>query len=81
MQITVEFFGVLRSLAGTDQTSLTLNPNARVADACARLSERYPDLAARLNATACAIGDSLVARSALLADGARLALIPPVSGG
>ena len=81
MQITIEFFGVLRSLAGTAQTNLALTPGASVDDACRILAAHFPDLAARLKSTACAVGDSLVARSTHLADGTTLALIPPVSGG
>lgn len=81
MRVTIEFFGALRSLTGADETDLTLPAGASVADACDALSERFPDLAARLAATACASGDALIARDAPLAEGQRLALIPPVSGG
>lgn len=81
MQVTVEFFGVLRALAGTDRARIELPARARVSHAYRELAARYPDLADRLHSTACAIGDTLVARDAPLADDARLALIPPVSGG
>ena len=81
MQITIEFFGVLRSLAGTGQASITLAPGSSVAEACAMLATRFPDMAERLTSTACAVGDSLVARSTPLVDGTTLVLIPPVSGG
>ena len=81
MQVTIEFFGVLRQLAGATHLELALAPDSPVADALAQIAQRYPGLAGRLHDTACAIGDSLVRRDALLSEGQRLALIPPVSGG
>jgi molybdopterin converting factor small subunit len=81
MNISVEFHGVLRQLAGSAEASLQIGAPACVGDVYGLLAQRYPDLAARLPQTACAIGDSLVRHEAPLNDGCRLSLIPPVSGG
>lgn len=81
MQISIEFHGVLRRLAGTDQTSLHVSDAALVSEALADLEKKLPNLSEMLEATACAVGDELVHRNSSLSDGDRLVLIPPVSGG
>ncbi len=81
MNITIQFHGALRQLAGAKNTDLGLADSATVADAIQALGREYPHIAERLPATACAIGDALVARDELLFEGAELVLIPPVSGG
>ena len=81
MRVTVEFFGVLRQLTGATRLELALAPESPVADALAQIERRYPDLVSRLRQTACAVGDSLVRRDAVLREGQHIALIPPVSGG
>lgn len=81
MRVTVEFYGVLRQLTGETERALELTSGASVVELYAALGQRYPDLRARLAATACAAGDTLVPRHTVLSEGQRLALIPPVSGG
>jgi molybdopterin converting factor small subunit len=81
MNITIQFNGVLRSLAGGKSTELGLGDFATVGDAMAALAIAYPHMAEQLQTTACAIGDALVHRDEALFDGADLVLLPPVSGG
>ncbi|TXH04205.1 MAG: MoaD/ThiS family protein [Nevskiaceae bacterium] len=81
VEITVELNGVLCRLAGASSLPLNLRDDATVADAIAAVEARVPEAADRLEATACAVGDALVARNTPLEAGDVLVLIPPVSGG
>ena len=81
MRITVECYGASQRWCGAELVSLDLVDSATVADAMRRLAERYPELAARRDTVAVAVGDEIVAASRALAEGERMALIPPVSGG
>ena len=81
MEIVIDCYGVTERLAGGPQHPLTLRPGAVVDDALAVLASRWPDLGRVLPGCACAIGDAVVPRSRVLTPGARLALLPPVSGG
>lgn len=77
----VEFYGVLREVAGCREMELDLEAPLAVAEVLAVLERRLPALADHLPRTACAVGDSLVHRRELVAPDASLALLPPVSGG
>lgn len=81
MNITIQFNGRLRQLAGSKRTELGLADFASVGEALAALAREYPEMAERLSSTACAIDDALVTRDEPLFEGAELVLIPPVSGG
>jgi molybdopterin converting factor small subunit len=81
VQISIEFHGVLRRLAGMDQTTLDVSNAALVSEVLVALENKLPTLSEILEITACAVGDELVNRNSLLSDGDRLVLIPPVSGG
>ncbi len=81
MTITVKLFALLRDRAGAAELALTLGDRATVATAAAALAERFPAMAAMLPRVAFAVNREYVDRSAVLADGDELALIPPVSGG
>lgn len=81
MQVNVEFYGVLRRLAGAEVLKLDVPDHATVADVIAQVSERSADLADRMEHCACAIGEQLVSRTHQLEAGTNLVLIPPVSGG
>lgn len=81
MQISIEFHGVLRRLAGMDDTQLDVSDTALVSEVLATLENKLPTLSEILEVTVCAVGDELVHRSSSLSDGDCLVLIPPVSGG
>ena len=81
MQIRIEFHGVLRRLAGMEDTVLDVRDAALVSEVLDALEARLPSLSETLAVTACAVGDALVHRASVLSDGDSLVLIPPVSGG
>jgi molybdopterin converting factor small subunit len=80
VQVVFEFWGALRRLAGDDR-ELSLNAPATVADALDALAQALPALREHLDKAAVAQGDRLLLRSEAIADGCRLALLPPVAGG
>lgn len=80
MRVTVEFYGILRQVMGTN-SCVVIPAGHTVADTLALLCEQQPALAGHVARVACALSDTLVARDHPLPDNAVLSLIPPVSGG
>lgn len=82
MVVTVEYYGVLRALAGLRKERLELpGPTPTVAELLAAIGGLRPQLAAALERTAVALDEQVAARSEPVYDGATVALLPPVSGG
>lgn len=81
MRITIECHGATRRWCGSETLHMETPADATVGDALQWLAERYPEFAERRATVAVAIGDEIVRATTPLPDGARLALIPPVSGG
>lgn len=79
--IHVEFYGVLAQVAGRSTMDHPLDQPATLADVLQQLAQDVPGLADRLPTTACAVDDAITPRGATIHPGARLALLPPVSGG
>ncbi len=82
MPVTVRLFAMLRERAGTGTLELSLEPEATVGDALARLAEDglLGDLLARLPVRT-AVNREYAPAETVLSPGDELALIPPVSGG
>jgi MoaE-MoaD fusion protein len=80
MRVDVRSFASLREIA-TDRCELTLDDGATVADAWARMTERYPGLEPHRQYVRAARNGRYAAWDELLADGDTIALLPPVSGG
>lgn len=80
MRVTVEFYGVLRQVMGSDTMVLDL-PDGTVQEVLERLCQQQPQLTVQLPRVACAIGSDIVSREQYMPDMSTLALIPPVSGG
>ena len=74
-------FAGLRDLVGQRELSFDLDDGATVEELKRRLADAYPAVGAALAAAAFAVDDEYVGAGAPLRDGARVALIPPVSGG
>ena len=82
MRVTIECYGIFRSLCGGDEYPIEVaGDDVTVAAVLDALAAEVPGTADHLPRTACALGDRLVERDETIADGARVALIPPVSGG
>jgi molybdopterin converting factor subunit 1 len=81
MIVRVRLFARAKDLAGTDVLSLELAPHAAVADLRRRLAAQVPALASLLERSALAVNEEFAHDDQLLAPGAEVALLPPVSGG
>jgi molybdopterin converting factor subunit 1 len=81
MRIDVLAFAQAREAIGAARTRLELPEGSRVSDALALLTGRHPELRAIAPHLAVAVNRELVRGERELADGAELALLPPVSGG
>jgi molybdopterin converting factor small subunit len=81
MQVKVRPFAQARDALRSPEVTLDLPPGARVRDALDALERVHPALAGLRPVLATAVDGALVREGATLADGAELALLPPVSGG
>lgn len=79
--VTIRLFASVADAAGCRRLEIPLLGGETVADVRARLVEQYPQLARFVPALLYAIDEEYVTESAIVPDGATLALIPPVSGG
>ncbi|MDI3341495.1 MAG: MoaD/ThiS family protein [Sphaerobacter sp.] len=81
MDVQVRLGPDLSQLTGAPRLTVTLAPGATVRDLLAHLGEAYPALAGRLGAALPVVGGVCVADGHVLAPGADVALLSPVSGG
>jgi molybdopterin converting factor subunit 1 len=81
VHITVRLFAGAREAAGTGTTRLDLPPGATAGDALAALVRQHPNLARIAAISRLAVDGEYVSPDAPLAEGAELAVLPPVSGG
>ena len=81
MQLNVLYFAQARERAGRAQGTIELPAGSRVRDALDALAIAHPDLAPLRAHLAVAVDGVLARPDDALADGAELALLPPVSGG
>ena len=81
MHLRVLLFAQARERVGAAEVTLELAAGSRVADALTALERSHPALTQLRPVLATAVNGELVRGDATLADGAELALLPPVSGG
>lgn len=81
MNVSVLLFAQARERAGVPQMTIALPDGSRVADAIAEVRRAHPALDPLWPHLAVALDGRLTPADAPLADGAELALLPPVSGG
>jgi len=81
VNVTVLFFAQARERAGLSSITLELPSGSRVRDALDAVEHAYPGVAELRPHLAVAVDRELAAPETALADGAELALLPPVSGG
>ena len=81
MTCEVRLFARARDLAGSSALAVELSDGSTVAALRRRLAEKFPALAGLLAHSAVAVNDEFAADTAVLPPDARIALLPPVSGG
>jgi molybdopterin converting factor subunit 1 len=74
-------FAELRESLGRSHLSIELAEGATVAEAIERLATQHAAIAQWRGKLAVAVDDAYARPDAILRDGCRIALIPPVSGG
>ncbi len=80
--LDVEFYGVLRQVAGGRSVQLEgVEGGETVDQVLARLRQELPALEPHLSRLACAQGDRLIRRDQVIDLQQPLVLLPPVSGG
>jgi molybdopterin synthase catalytic subunit len=81
MQITVLLFATLKDIAGQSRISLLLDEKATVADVRRAMVERFPRIAANLDAAISAVNQEYAFPDDVVKQGDEVAFFPPVSGG
>jgi molybdenum cofactor cytidylyltransferase len=81
LQLRVMFFAVAKDKAGCSSVDLELPRGSRVGNLRAELARRLPALAPLLKNVMIAVNEEYAGDEAYLTAGARVAVIPPVSGG
>lgn len=81
MIINVLLFGRAREFVGAATVELEIEEQATVADAAAILAQRHPKLGEMQRSLLFAVNEEYATKDQPLADGDRLAVLPPVSGG
>jgi molybdopterin synthase catalytic subunit len=81
LTVEVKYFAAAREAVGRDSESVEVAAEGTLADLARALARRHPGLATVLPACRFAVGERFAPETARLADGAVVALIPPVSGG
>ena len=81
MKVEVRLFARARDLAGTGAVVVSLPAGSTAGDLRRRLAEAVPALAGILERSALAVDDEFADDSRVLTPEARVALLPPVSGG
>jgi molybdopterin converting factor subunit 1 len=81
MNVTVQLFARARELAAADHVEIELDAGASAGQLRRRLAEEYPALAGLLERSALAVNEEFAEEDAIVPADARVALLPPVSGG
>jgi len=81
VMITALLFGLAREVAGAPQVEVGLDGPATVESAFAELKRLHPRLAPMERSLLFAVNEEYADRTRALANGDRLAILPPVSGG
>ena len=77
----IQLYAGARELAGVASVTLPLPAGATVVELRKALLLHHPELAALLARSRIAVNQEFAEDSAIVPEGAELALIPPVSGG
>ena len=81
MIAVIHLFAGARELVGMASVTIAVRDGATVADLRRALMQQHPDLTPLLDRSRIAVDQEFAADTAVVPDGAEIALIPPVSGG
>jgi molybdopterin synthase catalytic subunit len=80
-RVNIRLFAGLHDMVGKRDLVMELPDGATIGQLRDRLGEEYPIVQALLPTLVCAVDEEYVPAEHVLAEGDRVALIPPVSGG
>jgi molybdenum cofactor cytidylyltransferase len=80
-RVQVKFFALARERAGCSEIDLELAGASRVSDLREEIARRLPELAPLMKTVMIALNEEYANDDAPVSSGARIAVIPPVSGG
>ena len=81
VRVLVRFFALAKDRAGCSAIELELAAGSRVGDVRAEIARRLPGLAPLMTNVMIAVNEEYADNEAYIQPGARVAVIPPVSGG
>lgn len=81
MFVTIHLFARLREVAGAAELEREVPAGATARDAWVVLTHEFPALSAYEASISCAVNEEYARFTTRLADGDRVAFLPPVSGG
>ena len=81
MRVSVKLFARAREIVGRDAVVVEAPPGVTVAALRGAVAEQVPALATFVRRCAVAVGGAYAVEQDVVAEGAEVALIPPVSGG
>lgn len=81
MNIRIKLFSVVREIAGFDEQTVAVAPQADTAAVLRQLVEAHPALVMWMGSVRIAVNCEYVPLSHRLKEGDEVAVIPPVSGG
>ena len=81
MRVKVRLFARARELAGRDEIEVEVPDGATVAALRGAVGAQAPALRSFVGRCAVAVGGAYAVEADVIAEGAEVALIPPVSGG
>lgn len=81
MRVTVQMFARLRELAGSAEVACEVPAGATVGDVWQAVAAEHAALTAYGAAVSCAVNEEFARMTTPVANGDRVAFLPPVSGG
>ena len=81
MRVKVLCFAWAREVTGEDEIELEIPEGGTVSELRARLEEKYPVFANRMESIAVSVNQEFAGDARGISAGDELALIPPISGG
>jgi Molybdopterin converting factor, small subunit len=81
MTVRVEFYSILRDLAGCEEREFDIEPGATIADLLAKIFRDLPQLEEWDSRLLLAAGLDYVERTHVIQPGEIVSIMPPVQGG
>ena len=81
MQVTVQFWGAARRIAGEGDLPVTLDEGDTIGSLAQQLATQSEEMRALLRRCAFSVGTELLPRAHPLQDGDVVCVLPPVNGG